>query len=373
MKRSPVASVVRSGSLCTTIRRYADGRFGFDYDPAGAERVKVRLGALLDAEARASELMGAAKAGKVERLAIDEDEYIEFLRWRAERAGRKTVPALLDAFLRAKRGKGKSVHHLRQLEKDLGAFSSAFAGHIDLITRAQVEQWLDDRNVGPRRWNNLRESVVALCRFARREGALGANLAGAELVERKQTQVMVETYSPEELQKILGVVEEPWLPAIVLGAFAGMRPQELCPEPRSGKPGLTWGNILWRKNKIDVPAGVSKTRKRRFAPLTDAVAAFLGNSCHTPDDPVCPVGQLSKKTAEWGRLSEVGWRNDALRHSFASYRLAITLNLPALALEMGNSPAMIHRHYLDLKHEDEALKWFAIRPADTPANVVRMR
>jgi len=54
--------------------------------------------------------------------------------------------------------------------------------------------------------------------------------------------------------------------------------------------------------------------------------------------------------------------NDALRHSFASYRLALTQNMAALALEMGNSPDMIHRHYLDLKHDDEGSEWFAIRP-----------
>lgn len=55
------------------------------------------------------------------------------------------------------------------------------------------------------------------------------------------------------------------------------------------------------------------------------------------------------------------WKKDGWRHSYASYRLALTQNAHALAEEMGNSVHMIRTHYLDLKHEDEAQKWFQVR------------
>ena len=370
MKAAPIKSTVRNGSLRIDVREYADGRFGFDFMPSGEERKKVRCSEIESAEEKAREILGLAKGGKVERLAINEPEYVEFLRWKAEKGSGAKVATLVESFLLTKKDKGLSMHHTRQIGKDLEAFVKAFPVQIEATTRAGVEKWLDSRNVGPRRWNNIRESVVALYRFARREGIIGAQLAGAELIERKRVEVTVETYTPSELVKIINAVPREWLPAIVLGAFAGMRPQELCPEPRSGKPGLVWGNILWSKGKIDVPARVSKTRKRRFAPLLDAAVAFLSDrKGENADEPVCPRAQLSKRTGEWGRASGVPWKNDALRHSFASYRLALTLNLPALALEMGNSPAMIHRHYLDLKHDDEAAEWFGIRP-DRASNIL---
>lgn len=56
------------------------------------------------------------------------------------------------------------------------------------------------------------------------------------------------------------------------------------------------------------------------------------------------------------------WKADALRHSFASYWLATFPDAPALAMLMGNSPAMIFRHYNDPKFRDEAAKWWKIRP-----------
>jgi hypothetical protein len=46
--------------------------------------------------------------------------------------------------------------------------------------------------------------------------------------------------------------------------------------------------------------------------------------------------------------------------------------MAALALELGNSPAMIFTHYLDLKHRDEARKWFGIRPVKA-SNVLSLR
>lgn len=369
MTRAPVVKTIRSGSLRIDVRKYADDRFGFDYVPPGEMRAKVRFFELSDAEQRARELLGAARGGKVERLAIDEDEYAEFLRWKAARAKGGLVPVLVESFLRTKTNKGRSIHHVRQLRCDLTSFAESFSGDIAQIQRASVEAWIDARNVGPRRWNNLRESLVALWRFARREGALDAKLSGAELIDRKDVAHRVETYTPDELTVIIDSVSDEWLPAIIFGAFCGLRPQEVCPEPRSGKQGLRWENVLWSKKKVDVPASVSKTRQRRFAPLTLPATAFLSPRRHHKGA-VCPSLQLSKQTASWGK-SIGGWRNDALRHSFASYRLALIPNLQALSLEMGNSPEMIRRHYLDLKHEDEAKEWFGIRPKRQPRNTLR--
>ena len=60
-----------------------------------------------------------------------------------------------------------------------------------------------------------------------------------------------------------------------------------------------------------------------------------------------------------------------LRHSYATYRLAITHDAGRVALEMGNSPSMLFRNYLELADEQTATAWFAIGPK-RPKNVVAM-
>jgi len=62
-----------------------------------------------------------------------------------------------------------------------------------------------------------------------------------------------------------------------------------------------------------------------------------------------------------------------LRHSFISCRLATRQDVAQVALEAGNSPAIIFRHYRELTTEAEAAEWFGIVPAASEAvNVVRL-
>jgi integrase len=371
-KPKPESKTVRVGALSLTVRLYADGRYGFDFVPPGESRIKVRLHSIKDAEARALDILGAARGGKVNALSLDQSEIAEFLHWKANKGNGADVPSVVASFLTAKMGKGNSVHHMRQLRSDLTSFAEAFVRPINQITRADVEGWLNRRMVAARRWNNLRETLVSLFRFARREGAIGVNLCGPELVERKRVKVKVETYTPDELQKLLSASPVEWLPLLVLGAFAGIRPMEICPDPRNGgeKPPLRWENVLWEKRKVDIPAEVSKVGRRRFAALNDTAAAWLQPWRHATG-PIVPRLDMHKHTSRIAKAAEVTWKNDGLRHSYASYRLAQTQDMASLALELGNSPAMIFRHYLDLKHEEEAAEWFGVLP-DAPRNVVRI-
>jgi len=68
-------------------------------------------------------------------------------------------------------------------------------------------------------------------------------------------------------------------------------------------------------------------------------------------------------------VTEFKWKHTALRHSFISYRVAQTQNVAQVALEAGNSPQMIFRHYRELVRPADAEKWFSITPG-LPANVV---
>lgn len=155
-----------------------------------------------------------------------------------------------------------------------------------------------------------------------------------------------------------------------------MRPEEIAPNPKSKKPALKWENFLWKKSKIDLPAEVAKDGRRRFVPICDTAMAWLAPWRHSKGR-VVPNKRMDRRTGKWAEDAKLDcWRNDALRHSYASYRLAKTQDIAALSLEMGNSVKMIHDHYLDLKHDDESDAWFELTPEKVgivvlPDNVVQ--
>ena len=63
-----------------------------------------------------------------------------------------------------------------------------------------------------------------------------------------------------------------------------------------------------------------------------------------------------------GEKSGLGWRQNALRHSYASYRLAEIQDAAKVALELGNSPEKLFKHYRELVTPDAAKEWFSIVP-----------
>jgi integrase len=354
---------VRNGALAIEVRAYARDRYGFDFTPPGKRRKQVRRTTVEAAVAKAEELLGVAHAGKVHRLEIDPEEYAEFLRWKAERKQPTEVPKLVDSLIAARIKKGVEPPTLRAIQSTLVHFAKAFPGPIADVQARKVEAWLDERYKAPRTWNNNRANILALFHHARRQGLLPVELTPVERIEKLKVKVTVETYTPAQLEKLLTVVPTEWLPFIVLGAFCGLRPSEVAPDQRGGgwKPSLMWENILWDKKKVDVPAEVAKDRRRRFPPLCKAALEFL-SPWRRSKGQIQPAKHVHLYTREWGKQAGCGWKDDALRHSYASYRLALTKDIPALADEMGNSVDMIYRHYLERKHESEARAWFALRP-----------
>ena len=96
-----------------------------------------------------------------------------------------------------------------------------------------------------------------------------------------------------------------------------------------------------------------------FAPAT---TAFITTSPPPSTGPACRRDKTKFK-----------WKRNGLRHSFCSYRLAITQDAAKTSLEAGNSPQMIFRHYRELTTEDEAKEWFGILPPKQAENVVPLK
>ena len=68
--------------------------------------------------------------------------------------------------------------------------------------------------------------------------------------------------------------------------------------------------------------------------------------------------------SQLSRALGIEWPPNVLRHSFISYRIAIVQSADKVALEAGNSPSIIFKHYRELTTPEVAEKWFSILPKE---------
>jgi integrase len=151
-------------------------------------------------------------------------------------------------------------------------------------------------------------------------------------------------------------------PCLALGAFGGLRSAEILR--------LEWSDTERHPGFIEVAAHKAKTATRRIVPIADNLAKWLAIAPRSQER-VWPhsKGHFVREIARATRESGLRWKRNGLRHSFISYRLAEIQDVNRVALEAGNSPQMIFRHYRELATPQQARTWFAIAPEQAP-NVV---
>ncbi|NQX00576.1 site-specific integrase [bacterium] len=265
-----------------------------------------------------------------------------------------------DEFVASLRSKGVSDIYVRNSGHHLKRFSEKVKGNIADVTVADVNQFLTGlKKLGPVSKNGMRRNIVTMFGFAKRQGYLHPERkTAAELSESfKQPETEIEIFTPEEMERLLLTCHARILPLVAIGGFAGIRSAEICR--------LHWEDIKWDRGHIEIAGRKAKTAARRIVPLTDNLKAWL-----TPWRDA--KGEIITMSDSSGTLNDValkakipgGWRQNALRHSFISYRVAETGDVARTSLEAGNSPKMIFRHYREIVDEEVASKWFGITPPE---------
>ena len=115
-----------------------------------------------------------------------------------------------------------------------------------------------------------------------------------------------------------------------------------------------------------------KTRRRRVVPICASLAQWL-EPYRQHEGPLWSKSADTDETAFTDLRESLGIPSrgkDALRHSYGTYRLAVTQNEAQVAKEMGHKVDILHQHYAGLATPEEAERWFAVAPAPAAANVV---
>ena len=76
-------------------------------------------------------------------------------------------------------------------------------------------------------------------------------------------------------------------------------------------------------------------------------------------------GHFALRVSQAATAAGVEWKQNALRHSYISYRVAQTQNVAQVSLEAGNTPQIVFSNYRELVRPVEAEKWFGIVPQAT--------
>ncbi len=278
-----------------------------------------------------------------------------------------TVPNLVATFIASRekstrRGGPASDAYLSDLNKRLAKLSAAFpADDVSDLTAPRLEAWIDALGlVGRNRFNTLR-LVRTLLKWGQNRGHLKEGKLPTEKLEIHPGEGgAIEIFTPSELAKLLGAAKPEMIPYLALGAFAGLRTAET--------KRLDWTDLKLERGFVEIAAHKAKTKSRRLVPVLPALLEWL-MPIRKETGPVLPFANVSKQVDWLARNAGVKWKQNALRHSFVSYRLASIQNVDQVALEAGNSPSMIFQHYRELVTPADATGWFGIRPA-APGNVL---
>ena len=266
----------------------------------------------------------------------------------------KTVAEVADE-LRANRQKGgASELYLRDLRIRLGRLATAFQCPIASLTRADIEAHLSSLKGTPRTLHNHRTTIGTMLHFAVEQGYLPTGhpvLGRASRCFKGQTKP--EVFTPVEMEKLLQAAKPELVPALAIAGFAGVRAAEI--------KRLQWEDVKLDRGFIEISAAISKLKIRRRAPLTKNLRQWLLPYAK-PSGKVVSYVNLGNAYLKLAKHAGVEWKRNGLRHSFISYRVAESKDVPQVALEAGNSARIIHTNYLEFVDEAEADKWFAIAP-----------
>jgi integrase len=249
-----------------------------------------------------------------------------------------------------------SPHYQKQLFFALRKFSAEFDGEILSIQSSDIDRWLRKLYSKPVTRNSVLRCIKVFFSFAKSRSYLPPSEAtAAELVPMTKTgDTETGIFAPEEISRLLAAATVDVAALVAIGAFAGLRAAELRR--------LDWSAVDLERKIITLRANQAKTASRRIIPISNNLAQWLSKLPR--QGLVVPNTKIPVEATALAKKLKIAWPHNGLRHSYISYRIALVKDAAKVALEAGNSPDIIFKHYRELVTEEAAKDWFAISPAE---------
>lgn len=195
-----------------------------------------------------------------------------------------------------------------------------------------------------RQQRKLRVILHAVFEHCRRQGWCVVNPLGWLQLPQPVEQE-VRALSWDELVRLTRTARQPehcaCQAALGLMLWAGVRPAEV--------ERLSWADLDWEERVVVLRPTHSKTGGCRHVPLRPVLRAWL-RRCKAKRGRICPPNWRRRWRALRDAAGLVPWRQDVLRHSFASYHAKHFHDFSCLQEEMGHrSAALLRTRYLSMQ------------------------
>jgi integrase/recombinase XerD len=263
-------------------------------------------------------------------------------------------------YLRDQEDAGLRPRSLQSIRTCVDRLAEHFDGEqVHSITTERLVAFLDAKKVkGPTR-NNMRRDLSAFFAWAMRKNQATHNPAsGIDVVRTDEKLPSILT--PKQVEALFRAAQDhgkELIPLLAIETWAGIRPSEAQQ--------LEWSHVLWEQKLIRVTPQASKVRQQRFVDAHPTLLAWL--KAYPGEGRLAPrkwrqLAELLREVRRKAGLQD-GWVADALRHSYATYHLAMFEDPGKTALQMGHrGTATLFRHYRGLATKADAEKFWNIRP-----------
>lgn len=274
--------------------------------------------------------------------------------------GIRTFREVGEEFLKSRKAMGVRPRTYVQYESYLRVLGEEFDDEpISQIKRSDLEDFFTESEWSARTRLNYMVTLSTIFGFALDRDYCPANHAAKidrPILEDRPPGIL-KIAQVLALLKAVQTHEPAMLAAVVIGLFAGLRRSELC--------SLDWSEVNLARGTIEVKGTKAKTRQRRIVHVCNSLKAWLTPlakeagpiTVSTRDD---VFGEHLRELV--GKAEITNYPHNGIRHSFGSYHYELHRNEQLTASEMGNSPAVIFRHYRDLVSPADAKRYFAITP-----------
>lgn len=274
-----------------------------------------------------------------------------------------TLDALREEYLAQLLQDGRSAAHRTATGLRLKRFCETVTCRPAALTARLLDEWLraEQKAAGwsGRTRNHYRTALSGLCSFAKRRGYLPRTWAELDYVPRAtEEDGEIGVYTADELTRMLqrAFCDAPapsLQPFLVLGAFAGCRPSEI--------QRLHWEDFHWETSELFVGKGKVRTAGHRVVPLLPACLAWL-QKFRKSTGRVAKLKNHADALLDLQKSLGIASKHDGLRHSYVTYRRAITKNLPQVSGETGTDVGTLTRRYCRPVKQSDAEAWFNVRP-----------
>ena len=253
-----------------------------------------------------------------------------------------------------------------------GTLDSQYRNEIKLHCRFIKRKWGDCRASEVRRndietilkkhpgTNNTRKKYLTFVRMffnwvlAEDKGYVVTN--PAEGIKFKTEKFERAFYQPESVKNFLGKIAEKY-PTLVgyyaVLTFCGLRPSEGAR--------VEWRHVNFSTKELHVVHGKTDARHIPLQPV--AISWLKWHREHAPKDATfIPKKNLFNLEREARGLMEGEWIADGLRHTFATFFTALKTDFPHVSWYMGNSVAMIKKHYAQSIPNEPLTQFWGMTP-----------